>query len=134
MTQRDPVPVSDVLVAAAGLLQQMEGRCAGLQDALSPVVAASSRPMAMQDLDYVTQGLASLSYFLAALFERLPPDWTVDAAAAAQALPLEDMAAVLSLAAQDGVLERADPGDLELFERALAPAAIRASTCPRRSS
>jgi hypothetical protein len=120
MTRRDPapaaVPVADVLVAAAGVLQQMEGRCVGLQDALSPAVVAAARPMAMQDLDYVTQGLASLSYFLAALSERLPADVLVDAAAAAQALPLEDMAAVLSLATQDCDLERADPGDLELFE------------------
>ena len=116
MTRRDPVPVADVLIAAAGVLQQMEGRCVGLQDALSPAVVAAVRPMALQDLDYVTQGLASLSDFLAALSERLPPDWTVDAAAAAHALPLEDMAAVLSLAAQDGAAERAEPGDLERFE------------------
>ena len=113
MTPRDPVPVSDVLVAAAGLLQQMESRCAGLQDALSPLVDAGARPMAMQDLDYVTQGLASLSYFLAALSERLPRDWTADAAAVAQALPLEDMAAALSLTP---VQQRAEGGDLELFE------------------
>lgn len=118
MTRRDPepassVPVSDVLVVAAGLLQQMEGRCVGLQDALSPAVGQGARPMAMQDLDYVTQGLASLSYFLASLSDRLPADWTVDAAAVARSLPLEDMAAALSLAP---VQARSDPGDLELFE------------------
>lgn len=113
-------PVRQVLSAAAGVLQQLEGRCVGLQDALSPVVAAgppgamdAARPMALQDLDYVTQGLASLSYFLAALAERVPAELTVDAAAAASGLPLEDMAAVLSLSPPPAA---AAGGELELFE------------------
>ncbi|MGA0605880.1 hypothetical protein ACO2Q0_07745 [Phenylobacterium sp. VNQ135] len=113
MTQRYPVPLSDVLVAAAGVLQEMEGRCAELQEALSPAMTAGARPMALQDLDYVTQGLASLSYFLASLSERLPREWAADALAVAEALPLEDVAAALSLAP---VPVRAGAGELELFE------------------
>lgn len=111
----DPVALCAVLTAAAGLLQEMEGRCSGLQEAMSPALAAEVvRPMALQDLDYVTQGLASLSYFLAALSESLPRDWTADAAGAAAGLPLEDMAAVLSLS--PSAHDRASSGELELFE------------------
>lgn len=111
MSRQDPAVLSDVLTAAAGVLQDLEGRCAGLQEALSPA-AAGARDVALQDLDYVTQSLASLSYFLAALAAGLPRDWRADAWGASADLPLEDMAAALRLSP---VEPRAAAGDLELF-------------------
>lgn len=118
MSREQPAVLSDVLTAAAGVLQDLEGRCIGLQEALSPTVGAptlvgAARDIALQDLDYVTQSLASLSYFLAALGEGLPRDWQADAARASEGLPLEDLAAALRL---DRSEPRAVAGDLELFE------------------
>lgn len=118
MSRQEPAVLSDVLTAAAGVLQNLEGRCTGLQDALSPSVGSPSltgpgRDIAMQDLDYVTQSLASLSYFLATLADGLPRDWRADAEGATAELPLEDLAAALRLAPTEA---RAPAGDLELFE------------------
>jgi len=113
MSRQEPALLSDVLTAAAGVLQDLESRCAGLQDALSPTVASGLNGEAIQDLDHVTQSLASLSYFLAALADGLPGDWRADARAAARDLPLEGVAAALSLARLE---PRAAAGDLELFE------------------
>lgn len=113
MSSADPVALCDVLTAAAGVLQELEGRCARLQHALSPALAGMPCDTALQDLDYVTQGLASLSYFLSGVAEGLPPDLSVDAAAAAQDLPLSEMAATLRLASREA---GAAAGELELFE------------------
>lgn len=118
MSREQPAVLADVLTAAAGVLQDLEGRCIGLQEALSPTVGAptlvgAARDIALQDLDYVTQSLASLSYFVAALAADLPRDWRADSAAASEGLPLEDLSAVLRL---DRSEPRAVAGDLELFE------------------
>ena len=104
-------PLRDVFAAAAGLLRDLQDRCAGLQEALGP--AAGAAPPALQDLDYVTQGLSGLADFMAGLAEQLPADLTADAAALAARLPLERMAAALSLAPEP---DTAPPGDLDLFD------------------
>ena len=118
MSREQPAVLADVLTAAAGVLQDLEGRCIGLQEALSPTVGAPTlvgmaRDIALQDLDYVTQSLASLSYFVAALAAELPRDWRADSVRASEGLPLEDLAAILRL---DRTEPRAVAGDLELFE------------------
>lgn len=113
MNEMEPVALREVLHAAAGVLQDLEGRCGRLQSALSPTLAGNPHAVALQDLDYVTQGLASLSWFLSNLGQELPDEWRADAAAATRDLPLEAMAAALRLQPQEA---SAAAGDLELFE------------------
>lgn len=113
MSQVQTHALREVLGAAAGVLQDLEGRCCSLQDALSPTPGVPIPAVAIQDLDYVTQGLASLSHFLATLADGLPAHWRADAEAATRDLPLAAMAAALRLAPLEAAGEA---GELELFE------------------
>ena len=105
-------PLGEVLEAASGQMEDLAAHCCRLQDALGPFLVHGA-PTEAQTLDLVTQRLAAMALFFGELSSRLPPEITVNAAAAARPVPLSDLATLLSL---DPVPpSQASAGELDLF-------------------
>lgn len=127
MADADPQPadapaLADVLRSVGRELSGLGRTASGLQDALGPLAAAGGPGggglYELQALDALTQSLHGVSDFLGALAETVPAGWTCDAARAARAVALSDLARRLrggsppeALPAQGG-----GAGEFELFE------------------
>jgi hypothetical protein len=105
-------PLGDVLEAASNQMEELAAHCCRLQDALGPFLVHGV-PVEAQTLDLVTQRLAGMALFLGELSARLPPEITVNAAAAARPVQLSDLATLLSLEPQ--LPSQASAGELDLF-------------------
>lgn len=115
------VGIADILRAVSREVADAGQSACGLQDALGCFVPAAPGQRdraveALQALDLLTQQLGGIAAFLDALAPTLPADWMGDAAAAAQAVTLSDLAHRLGRP-HDGPLhaEGGDAGALELF-------------------
>ncbi len=88
--------VADILRAVSREVADAGQSACGLQDALScfvPALGPQDRTIeAFQALDLLTQQLQGVAAFLDALAPTLPTHWMGDAAAAAQAVTMSDLA------------------------------------------
>ena len=106
-------PLTEVLEVAAVQMEDVAARCCRLQDVLGPLLHEQGHVLDAQALDLVTQRLAALALFFGALSQRLPEDLKVNSAAAAQQIPLADLASMLSL--EPLLPAAATAGELDLF-------------------
>ncbi len=67
-------------------------RCESLQAGLAPALQSGAAIEEAQTLDLLTQTLAAVADYLHALSAGLPPDWRIDAGAAASVVPLTELA------------------------------------------
>jgi hypothetical protein len=105
-------PLGDVLEAASSQMEELAAHCCRLQDALGPFLVHGV-PVEAQTLDLITQRLAGMALFFGELSTRLPPEITVNAAAAARPVLLSDLATLLSL--EPLLPGQASAGELDLF-------------------
>lgn len=105
-------PLGEILDAASGQMDELAARCYRLQESLGPFLAHGA-PMEAQTLDLLTQRLAAIALFFGELSSRVPPEITVNAAAAVAPLPLTDLATRLSL--EPAPPTQASAGELDLF-------------------
>ncbi|MGH6957984.1 MAG: hypothetical protein ACREEW_15065 [Caulobacteraceae bacterium] len=108
-------PLAQTLAICSRELTALAGACERLQHRLSPRLARIDDAEEMQRLDLITQQAEAIATYLATLAASLPPHWSADAGAAAEALVLDDLARRL-LAVEP--LAPTTSGDLELFEGA----------------
>jgi hypothetical protein len=102
-------PLEAVLTACAAELEELSGRCESLQQALSEALSGCVGDA--QALDLITQRTAGLADFLENVATALPPEWRVDADAAARGLTLTDLANALTGRTRSA----ADAGELDFF-------------------
>jgi hypothetical protein len=112
--------VSEILRAVSREVADAGQSACGLQDTLSCFVLALGQQNrvveAFQALDLLTQQLQGVAAFLDALAPTLPTDWMGDAAAAAQAVTLSNLAHRLGRPHDDRrCMESEDAGALDLF-------------------
>lgn len=88
--------VSDILRAVSREVADAGRSACSLQETLGcfvPTLGQQDRAVeAIQALDFLTQQLQGVAAFLDALVPTLPTDWTGDAAAAARAVTMSDLA------------------------------------------
>ena len=88
--------VADIMRAVGREVADAGQRACGLQDALSGFAQALGQQEqaieAFQTLDFLTQQLQGVAAFLGALAPTLPACWAGDAATAAQAITMSDLA------------------------------------------
>lgn len=113
--------VADILRAVCREVADAGQSACGLQETLSCFVPAPGQQdravEALQAFDLLTQQLQGVAAFLDALAPTLPAVWMGDAAAAAEAVTMSDLARRLGCP-HDGPLhaEGGDAGALELFD------------------
>ena len=113
--------IADILRAVCREVADAGQSACGLQDTLScfvPALGQQDRAAeAFQALDLLTQQLQGVAAFLDALAPTRPAGWVGDAAAAAEAVTMSDLAHRLGRP-HDGPLhaEGGDAGALELFD------------------
>ncbi len=112
--------VADILRAVRREVADAGQSACGLQAALSclvPALGQQDRAIgAFQALDLLTQQLQGVAAFLDALAPTLPACWVGDAAAAAQAVTMSDLAHRLGRPHDDPCrMGSGDAGALELF-------------------
>lgn len=104
--------VAKAMETCAGELAWLARRCERLQDHLSPLLQRADDIVEAQALDLITQTLAALSDYLAALSNDVPVEAKVDPRAAAAGVTLAGLADRLLGA---GETEAEDAGDLDMF-------------------
>ena len=104
-------PLADVLYAAARESSDLGALACTLQDTLSPLHATAGA--GLQALDDMTQRLAGMANFLAALASGVPADWACDASTAGEVVSLSSLASRLTCERIDK--ERPNTGTLDLF-------------------
>ena len=115
-----PPAIADILRAVCREVADAGQSASGLQEVLScfaPAPGQQDRTIeAFQALDLLTQQLGGIAAFLDALAPTLPTDWMGDAAAAAEAVTMADLARRLGRPHDAPCrMESVDAGALELF-------------------
>lgn len=114
--------LADILGAVSREVLSIARMTCELQESLSPVLHARAQDddrliREMQALDLIAQHLCGVADFLSALSPALPAQWTGDAAAAARAVSLSNLAKRLG-SPRDGlnVTDDGKAGAIELFD------------------
>ncbi len=116
------VAADQVLSSVSNELRVLTDMTEQLQFDISELLKENSnirslRVYQLQNLDHITQVLASLASFMEAIAVGVPGDWSVDAANAARKIPLADLSSRLSHNADedDAAPREGTSGDVALF-------------------